>query len=120
MKDDEIRKYLNNKFDPHSQHQKLKSYQNAFDTKLYEDYHETFKVNIIPDKGIKRGLFVPTLNPNEYKAHPVTIRAMRKEIFMGAEDFVDLEHIKICESCKTELDVQFWHFCPFCEAPFKL
>jgi hypothetical protein len=119
--DTEVRKYLQNKFDPNSQHQKLKSYSNAFETPLYiTDYHEKYEVNIKPDSTIARGKFIPTLNPREYKAHPVTIQAMRKEIFMGEEDFVDLECIIQCESCKTELDVQFWHFCPFCEASFKL
>jgi hypothetical protein len=119
-KDEEIRKYLQNKFDPHSQHEKLKSYTNAFNTPLFNnDFHEQYKVNIIPDNKIKRGMFIPTLNPSEYKAHPVTIRAMRKEIFMGGEDFVDLEQLHICASCKTELDLQFWTFCPFCEASFR-
>ena len=119
-KDEEVRKYLQNKFDPNSQFQKLKSYSNAFETPLYNlDHHEKYEVNIKPDSTVARGLFVPTLNPREYKAHPVTIRAMRKELFMGEEDFVDLECIIKCESCHTELDLQFWHFCPFCEASFK-
>lgn len=118
--DDEARKFLQNKFDPESQFKKLKSYSNAFNTPLYENnYHETYKVNIKPDTTVARGKFFPTLNPNEFKAHPITIKAMRKEIFMGAEDFVDLECIIKCESCKSEIDLQFWHFCPFCEASFK-
>jgi len=120
-KDKEIRRYLENKFDAHSQHEKLKSDQNAFNTPLYQtDYHEKYEINVKPDTTVARGKFLPTLNPNEYKAHPVTIKAMRKELFMGEEDFVDLERIIRCDSCKTELDLQFWHFCPYCESSFKL
>jgi len=118
--DDEVRKYLKQKFDPHSQFKKLNSYTNAFDTPLFEkDYHETYKVQILPDSTVARGKFLPTLELNVYKAHPVTIRAMRPELFMGADDFVDLECLHICASCKTEIDLQFWKFCPFCEASFK-
>lgn len=118
--DNEIRKYLNGKFDAQSQHEKLKTFNNAANTALYNtDYHETYKVNIKPDVSIGHGKFIPTLIPNEYKAHPVTIRAMRKEIFMGETDFVDLECLYVCHSCKTEIDKQFWHFCPFCESSFK-
>jgi hypothetical protein len=119
-KDDEVRKFLNNKFDPQSQFNKLKSYQNAGNTPLYQtNYHETYKVNILPDVKVARAQFVPTLNPHEYKAHPVTIRAMRKELLMGEENFIDLETLYICQSCKTEIDLQFWQFCPFCESSIK-
>ncbi len=118
--DDEVRKYLNGKHDPHSQYKKLQTYTNAANLPLFEnDYHETHHVNIVPDKSIAPAKFIPDpLIPNKFRAHPTTIRAMRKELFMGGEDFVDLEHIITCASCKQELDLQFWHFCPFCEASF--
>ncbi len=116
-KNKDLRKFKAFDFDPESQFQKLKSYSNAFESSLYQtDMHEKYEINIKPDDKIARGKFIPTLNPKEFKAHPVTIRAMRKEILMGGEDFVDLECIVRCESCKTELDLQFWHFCPYCEA----
>lgn len=119
-KERELRKFKALHFDAESQFQKLKSYSNAFETSLYQtDTHEKYEINIRPDISIARGKFIPTLNPKEYKAHPVTIKAMRKEIFMGGDDFVDLECIIHCDSCKTEVDLQFWHFCPFCEAAFK-
>jgi hypothetical protein len=123
-KDDEIRKYLQNKFDPQSQFEKLKSYKNAinqpqFNTQLPKDFEEHYNVKINPDRSVRQGLFIPNpLIPNEYRAHPITIRAMRKEIFMGGDDFVDLECLYTCTSCKTEIDIQFWYFCPFCEASF--
>ena len=119
--DEEIRKYLNKKHDPQSQYEKLQSYKNAFNTPLFEkDYHETYQVKITPDTSIARANFIPDpIKPNEFRAHPVTIRAMRKELFMGGEDFVDLECLRRCASCNTEIDLQFWHFCPYCEASFK-
>ena len=118
--EEEVRKFLQNKHDPQSQFDKLKTYTNAANTQLFDmDMHETHNVNIIPDKGIKPAMFIPDpLNPKKFRAHPTTIRAMRKDLFMGGEDFVDLECLITCASCKTELDLQFWHFCPYCEASF--
>ncbi len=119
-KDEEIRQFLKNKHDPKSQFEKLKTFSNAANSPLFShDYHETFKVNILPDKTISPAKFVPDpLRPNLFLAHPTTIKAMRKELFMGGEDFVDLECLRICNSCKQQIDLQFWHFCPFCEASF--
>ena len=79
--------------------------------------HEDIKINIRPNKEIAPALFKPDpLIPGGHIAHPTTIRAMRKEIFCTGFD-VDLnEKLIICHSCKQELDLQFWHFCPFCEA----
>jgi rubrerythrin len=121
MKDDEIRKYLNRKHDPQSQLEKLKTYTNSANLPLFHtDYHETHQVKITPDTSVARSKFIPDpLKLNEYRAHPITIRAMRKELFMGGEDFVDLETLYICHSCNQELDLQFWQFCPFCEASIK-
>ncbi len=120
MKDDEIRKYLNTKHDPQSQLKKLQTYTNAGNLPLFQtDYHESYQVRIIPDKSIAPAKFIPIpLRPNEFLANPVTIRAMRKELFMGGEDFVDLECLRTCQSCKKEIDLQFWQFCPYCEASF--
>lgn len=119
--DQEIRKFLQEQHDPQSQFEKLKTYSNACNTPLFNtDYHEQYNVNILPDQTISPAKFIPDpLRPNVFRAHPITIRAMRKEIFMGGEDFVDLECLRICDSCKHQLDLQFWHFCPYCEASFK-
>ncbi|MBC7713887.1 MAG: hypothetical protein H7177_11140 [Rhizobacter sp.] len=116
----EVRKFLQNQHDPHSQLVKLKSYTNIANTQLFEtDYHETHQVNIIPDMSISPAQFIPDkLDSKKFRAHPVTIKAMRKELFMGGEDFIDLECLLTCASCKIEIDVQFWHFCPYCEASF--
>lgn len=119
-KDREIRKFLQEQYDPQSQYEKLKTYKNAADLPLFDDYHEQYTVNILPDNSVARALFIPdSLRPNVYKAHPITIRAMRKDLFMGGSGFEDLESLYVCASCKHEIDLQFWQFCPYCEASIK-
>lgn len=120
LEDEQIRKFLKEQHNPEAQYNKLKTYSNAANLPLFEtDFHETHQVQIIPDKSIKPALFIPdALNPKKFRAHPVTISAMRKELFMGGEDFVDLECLIKCPSCSTTLDLQFWKFCPYCEASF--
>lgn len=116
--DQEIRKFLMEQHDPESQLKKLKSYSNAANLPLFHtDYHEKYEVQILPDSKIGPAKFIPdALRPNVFHAHPITIRAMRKELFMGGEDFIDLQCLRICDSCKHEIDLQFWQFCPYCEA----
>lgn len=102
-------------------YRKLMQATNATGHAHFQDQpDQEFKVNIRPDESISPGMFKPDpLQPGQYKAHPTTIRALRKDIFVGGSDeFIDLEKPYICESCKTNLDLQFWFFCPFCEAPF--
>ncbi len=81
---------------------------------------QDFKVNIRPDTSVSPGMFkADPLQPGGYKAHPTTIAALRKDIFVGGSDeFIDLEKPYTCTGCQKELDLQFWFFCPFCEAPF--
>lgn len=85
------------------------------------DAREDIKVHIRPDNSVRPAMFVPDpLLPGGYKAHPVTIAALKKDIFAaGSELFEDLEDLVTCESCQHELDRQFWHFCPYCEAKFR-
>ena len=81
---------------------------------------QEIEVSIRPDKSISPGMFKPDpLNPGNYKAHPTTIRALKKDIFVaGSDEFADLEEEITCNSCSEKLDKQFWFFCPFCEAKF--
>lgn len=85
-----------------------------------QEKSEEYKVEIKPDTGIGLGKFKPDLErPGSYKAHPTTIAAMRKDLFLaGGDEFVDLQKIYQCESCKADIDIQFWLFCPYCEAKF--
>ncbi|OUR99926.1 hypothetical protein A9Q84_02530 [Halobacteriovorax marinus] len=111
---------MSNKFDPQNSYEKLMSATNAGGGNHFIDSPEEIKVQIRPDKSVSPGKFLnDPIIPGGFKAHPTTIRAMRKDIFVGStEVFADLEFLIHCESCKSELDVQFWHFCPFCEATF--
>ncbi len=80
---------------------------------------EQLSIAIRPDKSISAGMFKSDpLIPGGYKAHPVTIRAMKKDIFTAGEDIDLLAQPFVCLSCHKNLDMQFWHFCPFCEASF--
>lgn len=121
-KENDIRRFLNSKFDSESVKKKLSTYTNAANTALFdmEKYQET-KVQIRADSSVLPALFKPDLlHPGHYKAHPNTIRAMRKDLFMGGEDFIDLEVMVECVSCKKNLDLQFWKYCPYCEAELKM
>lgn len=108
------------KFDPNTLEAKLKAAKNAANKAQFHPDYEEIKVNIRPDNNMNPGKFKPDLlTPGHYKAHPVTIRAMRKDIFSaGSDEFLDLEKPYTCIKCNTELDLQFWHFCPYCEAMF--
>lgn len=101
--------------------EKLKKAKNVtgqphFDTSRFEES----KINLVPDASISLGKFKPSkLMDKTYLAHPTTIKAMKKDIFAaGNELFEDLEDIVECLSCRQQIDRQFWHFCPFCEAQF--
>ena len=100
--------------------EKLKRAKNAAGKAQFSPDYEEVKVQINPDENISPGMFKPDfLRPGHYKAHPTTIRAMRKEIFSaGSDEFLDLEKSYICISCNKTLDLQFWTFCPYCEAQF--
>ena len=77
------------------------------------------QVQILPDKKVSLGKFLPHhLLPGAFKAHPQTIAAVRKDIFMGGEGFEDLEEMIECDACDESIDKQFWVFCPFCGARF--
>lgn len=121
-KENDIRRYLQEKYDADSVKKKLETYNNAANMPLFEtSKHVEVKVQIRPDSRVKPALFKPDLeHPGHYLAHPQTIRAMRKDLFMGGEDFVDLEVMVQCHSCKETLDLQFWKCCPFCEADLKI
>ncbi len=82
---------------------------------------QDIKVSLRPDNSVRPAMFIPDpLIPGGYKAHPVTLAALRKNIFAaGNELFEDLEDLVTCEGCQQEIDRQFWYFCPFCEGKFK-
>ncbi|MFW5887442.1 MAG: hypothetical protein ACOCUH_01455 [Bacteriovoracia bacterium] len=79
------------------------------------DSSQETTINIRPSKDVNIGMFKKDpLVPGGYIAHPNTIKAMRKDLWMAEEDLDRFEYIYMCESCKHQLDLQFWEFCPYC------
>lgn len=114
---------MNDKHDPNKLLEKLTEATNAGGKSHFNiAAREDIQVQIRPDSTVRPAMFLPDpLIPGGYKAHPVTIRALRKDIFAAGEElFEDLEDLITCESCQHQIDRQFWHFCPYCEAKFKI
>ena len=88
---------------------------------LHLDGREDISVSLRPDKSVTLGNFkADPLIPGGYLAHPITLRALKKDIFaVGDELFDDLAQVIVCEGCHRKIDKQFWHFCPHCETTFK-
>lgn len=109
------------KFSPAQLYESLLKVKDAIDRPLFGTEAEAQQdVQILPDKSIGLGKFLPhPLLPEAFKAHPQTIAAVRKDIFMGGEGFEDLEEMVECKQCSKSLDKQFWVFCPFCGAEFS-
>lgn len=101
--------------------EKIEKLKNAADQSLVNTRSpETFKLQIKPDKTISPGKFKADPKvPSTYLAHPQTIRAMKKNIFAVGDDIDELVELYLCHSCQTELDKQFWHFCPYCGTEFQ-
>lgn len=113
----------NDRFKPENLYSTLMNAQNAAGKQHFQENADSeYDVQIMADKNVSPGKFVPNVTlPGTYRAHPVTIRAMRKDIFVaGNDEFLDLEALHLCHKCSKELDLQFWIFCPYCEAQFKL
>ncbi|MCY4644012.1 MAG: hypothetical protein OXB88_05285 [Bacteriovoracales bacterium] len=82
----------------------------------WENKQET-KVHIVPDPTVSRAKFKPDpTRPGSYLAHPISIRALKKDIFVMGEHLSETEEVHTCPSCHVVEDRQFWHFCPHCES----
>lgn len=112
---------MSDRFDPNILYEKLMQTKNAVEKQHFQASPEqVVQVKIRPDNNVAPAMFLPDpLIPGGYKANPVTIAAMRKDIFVAGDDeFADLEDITNCSRCNKELDRQFWYFCPYCEQKF--
>lgn len=106
---------------PQWNYEKLKELTNAAGTRLLDiEGPITRKIQLLPNKDISPAKFKahPFL-ADSYWAHPLTIQAVRVELFMAGEGFEDLEHPYQCVSCDYKLDLQFWKLCPYCGATPK-
>ncbi len=109
------------RFSPEKLFQQIEPLTNAANRPLIDlSAPEEIKINIRPDPQVAPAKFLADpLLPGGWKAHPTTIRAMRKDLFMVGDGFEDLEQLYRC-SCGKEIDLQFWIFCPYCEASIKI
>lgn len=109
------------KSDTEAFYKKLVSATNAANQLHFnESQSSEYEVSIKPDSTVGLGKFKPDPSAKAaYRAHPTTIAAMRKDLFIaGSDEFLDLQKVYQCESCKADIDIQFWIFCPYCEAKF--
>ncbi len=100
--------------------EKINSIENMVDRPMFNtEKEETFSVDIKVDNTVPHGLFIPSkVFPGSWRASEQTFRAMKKDIFMLGESLDEIAEAYQCTSCKTDLDKQFWHFCPYCGERF--
>jgi hypothetical protein len=94
----------------------LMKLQNAANLPLLSTAIESEHVRILIDEKISPAMFKPHASlVNTYYANSLTVRAVKKDLFLGGEGFQDLEKLTPCTRCNREIDTQFWKFCPYCE-----
>ena len=100
--------------------EEVKKIENQIHNPLYNiEKEETFKVHIHTDNTVAHGMFKPHhKEKNHWLTSTQTYRAMKKDIFAMDEKMLDLSDYHQCNSCKSDLDKQFWHFCPYCGSQF--
>ena len=101
--------------------EKINSIENMIDEPMYNiNQEEEVKIHIKVDNTIEHGKFVPSkIYPGQWRASEQTFRAMKKDIFALGNSIDELVSPYTCESCKTDLDKQFWYFCPYCGEKFR-
>jgi hypothetical protein len=81
---------------------------------------EDIQIHVRPDTTVALGMFKPhPFMQGMWIAHPTTIRAMRKDLFLVSDGFEEFENLYTCRGCCTEIDLQYWLFCPYCETSFS-
>ena len=88
----------------------------AYGRKAYAlDHKREETIQILPDESVSASNFKPHPEiAGAFLAHPLTIRAMKKDIFILGDDieFTDIQ----CSSCSHHFEKQCWNLCPFCGA----
>jgi hypothetical protein len=97
----------------------IKRIENCVDKQMFNTQQEQkYEINIKVDNTISHGVFVPSkVFPGQWRASEQTFRAMKKDIFAlgNSEEMLDeIAQPYKCHSCQTNLDKQFWKFCPYC------
>ena len=100
---------------------KIQSFENAVNAPQYQiKSPEEVKIDIRVDNKVAHGSFVPCKITGQWKASEQTFRAMKKDIFALGDSIDELVQPYNCQSCHTDLDLQFWHFCPYCGERFLI
>lgn len=100
----------------------IKNIQNEIGNPAYDiNAAQVEQVKISADEKMNPGIFKPDpKKPGCFIAHPLTIEAMKKDIFLSGDSVDEVVSPYTCEGCKFELDRQFWLKCPSCGSAFKL
>lgn len=99
---------------------KINSIENMVDRPMYNiQAPEEKKVEIKVDNKVEHGKFLPSKAiPDLWYASEQTYRAMKKNLFATGDNIDEISEPYTCHSCKSQLDKQFWNFCPFCGQSF--
>lgn len=99
---------------------KISSIETLVNTPQYHiNTAQEFKVHIKISNKVAHGMFIPLKDsPGQWMSSEQTYRALKKDIFSLAENIDELMEPHDCSSCKSSLDKQFWHFCPYCGQGF--
>lgn len=100
--------------------EKINSIENMVDKPMYNIHRpEETQLEIKVDNKVAHGKFVPSKAiANIWYASEQTFRAMKKDLFVTGGNIDELVEPYQCHSCKSDLDKQFWHFCPYCGQSF--
>jgi lipopolysaccharide biosynthesis regulator YciM len=99
---------------------KINSIENMVDTPMFDTSQEDIaQVEIRVDNKVAHGMFIPSKAISEiWYASEQTFRAMKKDIFSLGNSIDEMTELYDCQSCHTQIDKQFWHFCPYCGERF--
>lgn len=99
---------------------RIENYKNSVDKPLYDLKNiETYEVQIKINNSLEHGQFKNDPDQDHiWYTTSQTFKAMKKNIFSLDENDLDLQKLISCKSCNTELDEQFWTFCPYCGSSF--
>lgn len=76
---------------------------------------QDIKLSLRVDESVGPAMFRPDpLIPGGYIANSLTLRAVRRDIFVLGEAVDELTQPIPCTSCRSPLDRQFWKLCPYC------
>lgn len=102
--------------DPNQVFDYLKNKTGQFNQKQYDLSGSTqSQAQILLDNSVSAAMFKPhPEKKNVYYANELTIRAMRKDLFILDEQMLDISQETSCSSCQKKYDLQFWEICPYC------